>query len=360
MRLKSLILNLIIFCFLMTVASANSPKLWKVGNEFLTPKCFTHEWISSDNLKAVNEHYSKKIPKDEKFEFSKIGSYYEKYIPLEDSFDPKFGDRKMLSLTRYLKDCGSAQPVNVIMQLDNSFQRYEIVQNPKWDDPKIACRILAPFISAKCLDIKTVKFTVGFSGSMPPYSQVNIYGVYELKNKNTIVLPLSFDAKLPEVKKAPVVLRGDFFSWVSSQTEHQNMNALYYSDQFNAYVKKTYSGFVSALDYSMKGPGDGLNYNDSKRYVWGSACRVGECGLSKSFIWLDTKEKKSIAMTTNDLNLTIVTNDYDQLPKEFVNAVKNWIKENYSHRSKTNQKITSISFQNKSGASKELNLNTFN
>jgi hypothetical protein len=138
------------------------------------------------------------------------------------------------------------------------------------------------------------------------------------------------------------------------------MNALYFSDQFNAYVKKNYPGFISQLDYSMKGPGDGLNYNDNKRYVWGSACRAGECGLSKSFIWLDTKEKKSIAMTTNDLNLIIVTNDYDQLPKEFVNAVKNWIKEKYSHRFKTNQKLTSISFIKKDGASKELNLNTFN
>jgi len=160
--------------------------------------------------------------------------------------------------------------------------------------------------------------------------------------------------------RVAAVLRGDFFSWVSSQTEHQNMNALYYSDQFNAYIKKTYSGFVSALDYSMKGPGDGLNYNNNKRYVWGSACRAGECGLSKSFIWLDTKEKKSIAMTTNDLNLTIVTNDYDQLPKEFVNAVKNWLKEKYDHRFKENQKLTNIAFIKKDEPYVELNLNTFN
>lgn len=347
---------------LLGSSNAQSANLWKVGNEYLTPKCFTHEWFSSDNLKAINKHYSKKLPKGEALKFSKIGSYYEQYIPLEDSFDPKFGDGKMLSLTRYLKDCGSTKPVNVIMQSDNSSERYEIVSNPKWDNPKIACRILAPFIDAKCLDIKTVKFTVGFSGSMPPYSQVNIYGVYELANNSKIILPLIFDAKLPEVKKVPVVLRSDFFSWISSQTEHNNMNALYFSDQFKAYVKKTYPGFISRLDYSMAGPGDGLNYNDNKRYVWGSACRAGECGLSKSFIWLDTKEKKSIAMTTKDLNLTIATNDYDELPKEFINAVKNWLKENYSYRFKKDQKITitSISFSNKSGASKELNLNTFN
>jgi len=360
--MKFLFSIITILFLLLGSSNAQSANLWKVGDSYLTPKCFTHEWISSDNLKAVNKHYLKKLPKDKEFEFSKIGTYYEKYIPLEDSFDPKFGDGKMLSLTRYLKDCGSTKPINVIMQSDNSFERYETVSNPKWDDPKTACRILAPFISAKCLDIKTVKFTVGFSGTMPPYSQINIYGVYELKNKNIIVLPLSFDAKLPEATKAPVVLRRDFFSWISSQTEHNDMNALYFSDQFKAYVKKNYPGFISQLDYSMKGPGDGLNYNDNKRYVWGSACRAGECGLSKSFIWLDTKEKKSIAMTTKDLNLIIVTNDYDELPKEFINAVKNWIKKNYSYRFKKNQKITitSISFSSNIGASKELKLNTFN
>ena len=72
MRLKSLIPNLIIFCLLMTIASANSPKLWKVGNKFLTPKCFTHEWISSDNLKAVNEHYSKRFPRMKSLNFQKL------------------------------------------------------------------------------------------------------------------------------------------------------------------------------------------------------------------------------------------------------------------------------------------------
>jgi len=78
-----------------------------------------------------------------------------------------------------------------------SWKVVEVIGKPVYADPKIACRILAPFISAKCLDVKIVLFTLGFSGSMPPYSQTNIYGVYELKNKSRIVLPLSFDVTLP-------------------------------------------------------------------------------------------------------------------------------------------------------------------
>ena len=65
-------------------------------------------------------------------------------------------------------------------------------------------------------------------------------------------------------------------------------------------------------------------------------------------------------MTTNDLNLIIVTNDYDELPKEFVNAVKNWLKEKYDHRFKENQKLTNIAFIKKDEPYVELNLNTFN
>ena len=90
-------------------AFAEMPGAWKIDNTYLTPKCFVHEWISSDNFK---EFYNKYAPG--KYEssiyaspqwedwWSNIGIHFGKEIPLEDSFEA-WG--KTLSLTRYLENC---------------------------------------------------------------------------------------------------------------------------------------------------------------------------------------------------------------------------------------------------------------
>ena len=81
--------------------------------------------------------------------------------------------REALSLTRYLKDCTSSKPIT---EDKEKLLSYKVSGTM----PKGSCKILAPNVSAKCLDIKIIRYTQVFTGSMPPNSQNNIYGIYEL------------------------------------------------------------------------------------------------------------------------------------------------------------------------------------
>jgi len=85
----------------------------------------------------------------------------------------------------------------------------------------------------------------------------------------------------------------------------------------------------------ISGPPNILKYSDDERYLLASACRAHECS-SKGLIWIDTKEKKSIGLirhafwnTLTDYKknqFLLFSKDYEEIPLEFVNSVKNWIK----------------------------------
>ena len=118
---------------------------WKIDNKYLTPKCFIYEWMSSDNFE---EYYNRYGPENKKWEdwWNNIGLYFGKEIPLEDSFEASWGE-DTLSLTRYLKDCTSSKPIT---EDKEKLLSYEVSGTM----PKGSCKILAPNVSAKCLDIK--------------------------------------------------------------------------------------------------------------------------------------------------------------------------------------------------------------
>ena len=320
---------------------------WKIDNKYLTPKCFVYEWISSDNFKEFHNKYS---PEKVKFTSPKwddwwnnIGLYFGKEIPLEDSFEVWWGENT-LSLTRYLKDCTSSKPIT---EDKEKLLSYKVSGTM----PKGSCKILAPNVSAKCLDIKIIRFTQAFTGSMPPNSQNNIYGIYELDNEK-IILPLAFDVVVEKKEKKEIkVLRKDFFSWLSSQKEYSNTNQLIWDENFDIYINKTIPkievllGFTKrkkeALIYSFRtvigGPPDKLIYSEDRRYLLASACRPGECS-SKGLIWFDTKDEKSIGLIKHSFwddltewkknQILIFSSDYLELPSEFISSVSVWMKKN--------------------------------
>ena len=188
-------LSLYVFLVLMFCSNvfAETPGAWKIDNTYLTPKCFAHEWISSDNFK---EFYNKYAPG--KYEssiyaspqwedwWSNIGIHFGKEIPLEDSFEA-WG--KTLSLTRYLENCGSDEPKikDKIELLSYAISR---------EIPLEYCKTLAPNVDAECLDLKLIKLTQDFSGSMRPVDDMNVYGVFKLVNKKQIIIPLSISPTL--------------------------------------------------------------------------------------------------------------------------------------------------------------------
>ena len=115
--------------------------------------------------------------------WSNIGIHFGKEIPLEDSFEA-WG--KTLSLTRYLENCGSDEPKikDKIELLSYAISR---------EIPLEYCKTLAPNVDAECLSLKLITLTQDFSGSMHPVYHMNVYGIFELANKDKIILPLKMN-----------------------------------------------------------------------------------------------------------------------------------------------------------------------
>jgi hypothetical protein len=164
--------------FIPVSADHDDTKAWEVDGEYLTPKCFLYEWHSSDNFE---EYYDRYAPENKKWKdwWNNIGLYYGKEIPLEDSFETSWGG-DTLSLTRYLKDCTSSKPITHVME-DGFYEAYHIT----YDVPKKFCKDFAPNIKSKCLDLKVI---FQYKNYRTPFTYHYLYGVFELENKEKIIL----------------------------------------------------------------------------------------------------------------------------------------------------------------------------
>ena len=349
---------LLSFLTLFSTASYSNEEIhWKIDNKYLTPKCFVYEWMSSDNFKEFYSNYYPNlkinlIPKEERYSyfFRYIGTFYIVSIPLEDVFKSSWG--KKLSLTTYLQDCLSDKPQNENIKKGDG-EKYEVVKNDKLKDKKLMCKRYAPQIQLECIDIKTIEITEFFSGSMPPYSSLNTYGIFRLENQKKIILPLAFnDSVINEKTKAEEkVLKKDFYNWLSSQNKYDNSNALYWDEDFQIYLKtavnkiQLYLGINGKLPKSdlldifkktLVGPPDDLKYSDNKRFLSISACKASECG-NKGLLWVDTKDKKNIGVIlhyfyqNNEFiskgNLLIFSKNFEEvtdLPNEFFDSLNQW------------------------------------
>lgn len=356
------IILLILFYSSETFAVEN--KSWKFLDNYLTPKCFVYEWMSSDNfedyylkygpnvIEAYSNHTQDMSSQQKSdFFFKRIGHYFKKYIPLNETFEASWG-KDNLTLTTFLNDCSTKK--NFKINYEKNF--YEVVVNDKLKDKdlKTKCQILSPQLvrELKCLDIKTIKYTeVFFPGSMPPVAHHNIYGIYELNNEK-IILPLAFDVIIEKKEKIQTkLLRKDFFSWLSSQKEYTNTNQLIWDEDFKIYINKTTPEIEVLLGFTKRkkeklirsfravigGPPDKLIYSKNRRYLLASACRPSEC-TSKGLIWFDTKDEKSIGLIKHSFwdnpseykknQIFIFSNYYKELPSEFVNTISVWMKKN--------------------------------
>ena len=355
MRLLYLVTILKVF-FITNSISAESIN-WKINGKYLTPKCFVYEWMSSDNFEEFYKKYYPKIknnliPKEERYPdfFKRIGNFYVEHIPLEDVFKSSWGED--LSLTTYLQSCLSEKPKNKSINM-GAGEIYKVIINDDLKNKKLMCKVLAPQINQECIDIKTVKITEVFSGSMPPSSATNTYGIFKLENNKKIILPLAFNVSVnnPSIKIKETKLKKDFYKWLSSQTKYNNTNALYWDKDFQVFLKtivnkiQLYLGvngksekseLLDILKRTLSGPPDGLKYTDNKRYLTISACKQSDCG-NKGMLWVDTKEKISIGVIHHHFfndkkyfregNLLIFSRNFAQyknLPVEFFNSLNNW------------------------------------
>ena len=370
------ILSIIILSFFFCINTYADVNKWKYQDNYLTTKCFINEWPSSDNFKEFYERYFPTVKKEfsglikemsprqqSNFFFQSIGNFFPKVIPIKDTFEASWGGDQ-LSLTTNLVDCSSNEEYVIDKSLDFITVIDDALVYEEELPLKLKCSMFAPDIlyvaKAKCLDIKTIGYnTVYTGGTMPNDVQYNTYGIYEYRGEK-IILPLKFDVILREVKEDLKVLRDDFFSWLSTQEEYSNMNQLKWDDDFQIYIQQTYldKSYRDRIEDGLSGPPNMLKYYDNKRFISGSACKQSQC-ITKTLVWFDTKEEKSIALIHDDEydnkpELTIVSYDYNELPKNFVIAVRDWMIE---------EKIAGpkkISLINKDNKVEILNINIFN
>ena len=187
------ILVLSLLWFIPVSADHDDTKAWEVDGEYLTPKCFLYEWNSSGNFKEFYKKYATEKTRYRSPEWikwwSNVGLYYGKEIPLEDSFKTSWGDHT-LSLTRYLKDCTSPEPITKDWETEKKevLLRYWISR----EIPKKYCEIFAPNVNAKCLDLKVIELMRQFTGSMRPVGDLFVSGIFELANNDKIIIPLKY------------------------------------------------------------------------------------------------------------------------------------------------------------------------
>ena len=346
----SKIISFILFVFIHCSTSfAEEPAAWKIDDKYLTPKCFIYEWMSSDNFE---EYFNRYVSENKKWEdwWNNIGEYYGKQIPLEDSFEASWG-KDTLSLTRYLKDCTSPEPVT---KDEVKLLSYSIVDVT----PEESCKSLAPNIIAKCLDLKVVNVVESFP-AMSSEVHTSIYGIFELANKNKIILPLKMNYVVEEKKEVKTSeeqaeISTLNFDWIKNQKEITNTNQLVWEDKFiqlleynipsiSLYLGMSKRNKIPLLDNFqtvLGGPPDTIKYFNNRRYVVASACRGHSCP-EKGLVFIDTEDKMIIGIIRhfflNDLDSYSEDGDFlifsknhktfNDIPEMFFEVVKEWSKE---------------------------------
>ena len=341
---------------------ASEEKLWKHGDDYLTPQCFVYEWSSGDNIEEYFNRYSPAIIKayarekynkiqNTNFIFRRPFYFSPRYIPVGEKFKASGGDT--LSLTTYLKDCAKSN----YTETDKSKNYYEVVDNENIN-PKTTfrnlCLTYAPGListsKAKCLDIKTIAYTEVFKDkSKPPVTQYNVYGIYELDGEKIILL-LRFNEEIFENKIKKTY--SDIYSFINLKDD--NKTIIYEKGFYDALGLEVndyliYLGMTKNLEkqplheviINLLPNGDATHKEieiNNEEYFVVSGCRRQSCP-EKGFLWIDRKNKIVLGglihylldnkdSYNEDGDLLIFSkkfNSYNDLPVKFIKDLENWL-----------------------------------
>ena len=157
---------------------AKSVNQWRVGDKILGAGCFTYEWISSDNYKAFFAAMNDQHIDSENF--SKNPGLY--ITAQSNLLKPTTIDEGVVAwFAPDVNECTSKE--NVQKYQDHSFEIIGFLSTKM-------CQKLAPSFAAKCKQAKLVKVGDNTSGSMGRQYHYNIYGLFELKSGQKIIVPL--------------------------------------------------------------------------------------------------------------------------------------------------------------------------
>ncbi|MDB9766780.1 hypothetical protein OAB39_03590 [Amylibacter sp.] len=177
---------------------------WKIDNKTVHPKCLAYAWNSGDNF----EEFAEKFKIDDYADFSEnTGSYFGNYITNYDPITPNWcdEDKCKISLIRSLENC--SEPLIVDAEKPNIIEaddlRYTVVDKEIEDCSSFASHFPNPINECKLISIFE-----DTGGSMGSYRSYGIYGVSEMPDTGSNIIPLKFFNKfndalnfLDEIKK---------------------------------------------------------------------------------------------------------------------------------------------------------------
>tara|TARA_B110000238_G_scaffold99745_1_gene108550 strand:- start:176 stop:1459 length:1284 start_codon:yes stop_codon:yes gene_type:complete len=177
---------------------------WKINDETVNPKCLAYNWWSGDNF----EEFAEKFRISDYADFSKnTGKYFGNYITNYDPIKPDWCDEDKceISLIRSLENCSEPLIVDTakpyIIEADDL--RYTVVDKEIEDCSSFASHFPNPINECKLISIFE-----DTGGSMGSYRSYGIYGISEMPDTGSNIIPLKFFDKfndalnfLDEIKK---------------------------------------------------------------------------------------------------------------------------------------------------------------
>ena len=339
-----------------TVEESDINVAWKVDGKFIKPECFEVPWPSGNRYESFYDKYFKKPtgrysedPDLVKFRLE-VGNYLNKEAPLNDVINLKGDKSYRISLTRQLDSCLVDKPETSLRLIDKSEDSsrtlgYAVVHS---FDLKIG-KELAPHINKKFESIKEVRTFYWGGGKTTTYDTA-VFGVLDLEGKK-VLLPLRNKSMIPKEKKT--INTVELYDWIKNQTERVSANSIINDERFTDLLEKEIPKnnislgmsrgekvtlIDSLLEVLYGAPGE-LIYSDDRTYMTTDACRYQSCD-EKGFVFMNTEEKFTIGLirhfsidgeeTKNwdegDFLIFSKTHkSFDEIPKVFIQSVKNWV-----------------------------------
>ena len=161
---------------------------WKINDETVNPKCLAYNWWSGDNF----EEFAEKFRISDYADFSKnTGNYFGNYITNYDPIKPDWcdEDKCKISLIRSLENCSEPLIVDTakpyIIEADDL--RYTVVDKEIEDCSSFASHFPNPINECKLISIFE-----DTGGSMGSYRSYGIYGISEMPDTGSNIIPLKF------------------------------------------------------------------------------------------------------------------------------------------------------------------------
>ena len=181
------------------------PKGWVNNNSTLSPRCFPFRWLwSDDNWELFIDQYNISEDQQDNF-YENPGQYFGRevfsYEPLASPWEARLSSKKIIKLAQNLQECLTYKRFSIennyidfkreYSSIDD-FLTYEISYNVLSKVKTEHCHILAPNVKGKCKEAYLINIGDWGGGSMGFQWSVYIYGIFEMENNNSYILPLKY------------------------------------------------------------------------------------------------------------------------------------------------------------------------